>query len=1325
MNNNIETNKRNDANMYDVSTYTDKELYNILDLDSPTDRELEAKIIFLINKYKNIQNASGDQLAEFFENIYKRFFELEEDELSENDEDNEEIEEGFENMKTKISNQEIKKNEQMQPINIKNVPNVMNVKQLDEKNADEIGYTKALEYTNDKLNPLLQQTVKRVISIDSQYRDDKTTLSTEFTFNLSDPLKDVVSLKLYSVQIPYTWYTINNNFGSNFFVLKGNVDGIDNGNHDYQIDISAGNYSPQELTDTINESIVSVQDVYTDVSFGNTNLSYNRFNSLITTNIDIYKQYNETSYELRFPSWSSPEVEDADRLTTIPSFLGFTNDEYKLFHIESTRTVPISTDTANESIRFYIDSTNNYFTINKYIGDIYNNGIGVNLDKIITITLSLQSGNSYTRRQIYTNLNEVIQANTYLSSESEIVRTDISEINNSYFTLKLKPNKNTTNSISGSKMQIQFPDESLTETNLRLVWTGTNSCFQFNADANRIIEVNNVISEVSPLQQELTLFEVFSNPYIYLSCIKPGYDVSTNNYKIEVSNTTQLPYNLSRYVSAINDGLLTTENSSNFVLDNTYVQVDLQNRLNVQFDLTQNINRTSFKIDLTGGFLNQIMNFDTSYNLDIAGTFTSSFAYNTTYNIPTSGIMAKISALTPGETIGADLSFVLNHPPNTNTNNNSTPYATGLINTLENTINQSFTDFKDPDNINILSGTNMRLIKRANENIVDATLNIVINKQLTEADYNIQFLEDTSFNLTTTDFKLDLSGGLSTDIGKYVRYTEDNQNNLSYDITETVINNIGFLNTFLGLSGDPNDDGWYDLSNGSVFTSYITASSPYIIDSSYIAYIQVKPLDIPFYGKTSSTLYNSTEPHGYLIPAPTNRAFVTIEELASSLTAQFTNIPDLYGTKIELSRREPDDGGIDCKFTVVINQNYNQDTWFKNFNIDRVMIDTSFKLENSQQQYNHLDEPTTYSDLSYSTTNLSGSIALGVKGYKGISQNIFRCDTTNNTFELIPYDDGVFTNTNSNNLLFTLPIEVNGLRIDYTRRTLLERMNNLFVGTIAEGSTISIITDEEGIEYTKIRITVNKEYTSKDYRIVFYDPYSFVKCFSGVNSVRNVTWDTTLGWILGFRESTIYYLSDYTTARSASILADTGISTNLFNYFLITLDDYNQNHLNDGLVTITTKETEIPLPSYANRTNYICDPITKELTYNTTLRTDYSKLTQNQIYSLTQIANSKNAANQVSEGEVSAKNYGSGPFAKDVFGIIPMKLSGLKNGDSFVEYGGTLQNQERVYFGPVNIQRMTVKLLGDRGNVVDLNGANWSFSLICEQLYRPQINSKK
>ena len=89
---------------------------------------------------------------------------------------------------------------------------------------------------------------------------------------------------------------------------------------------------------------------------------------------------------------------------------------------------------------------------------------------------------------------------------------------------------------------------------------------------------------------------------------------------------------------------------------------------------------------------------------------------------------------------------------------------------------------------------------------------------------------------------------------------------------------------------------------------------------------------------------------------------------------------------------------------------------------------------------------------------------------------------------------------------------------------------------------------------------------------------------------------------------------------------------------------------------------------------------------------------------------------------VSSKSYGTGPFVTDVFGLIPIKTSGLENGGSYVEFGGTLQNQERSYFGPVNIQRMTVRLVTDRGNLVDLNKANWSFSLICEQLNKLEPN---
>lgn len=62
------------SELYNVDNYTDAQLYDILDMTSPTDCELEAKILHLIRKYTAMQTAAGSQLVEFFEDIYKRFF---------------------------------------------------------------------------------------------------------------------------------------------------------------------------------------------------------------------------------------------------------------------------------------------------------------------------------------------------------------------------------------------------------------------------------------------------------------------------------------------------------------------------------------------------------------------------------------------------------------------------------------------------------------------------------------------------------------------------------------------------------------------------------------------------------------------------------------------------------------------------------------------------------------------------------------------------------------------------------------------------------------------------------------------------------------------------------------------------------------------------------------------------------------------------------------------------------------------------------------------------------------------------------------------------
>jgi hypothetical protein len=295
----------------------------------------------------------------------------------------------------------------------------------------------------------------------------------------------------------------------------------------------------------------------------------------------------------------------------------------------------------------------------------------------------------------------------------------------------------------------------------------------------------------------------------------------------------------------------------------------------------------------------------------------------------------------------------------------------------------------------------------------------------------------------------------------------------------------------------------------------------------------------------------------------------------------------------------------------------------------------------------------------------------------------------------------------------------------------------LLANPITEKSSVSTITKIDGQNYVKFNFILNKVFSTQDYKLVFYDPYSYVKCFSssvnGSNSAQNVTWDSTLGWILGYRNSIEYIMSDYTSiiypstglatqaepamyyysdiSNTFVIYGDTSVSTNLYNYFLIILDDYVQNHLNDGLVTITSHETSTDPGPYV----YACDPVNPST--KIAVPADYGSpgvtYTQQELQAFNQRVKS-----QITQ----ARSYSSGPFVQDIFGIIPVKTTGMAIGSAYIEFGGSLQLQQRLYFGPVNIHRMTIRLLTDRGNTLDLNGANWSFSLVCEQLYKNGIS---
>lgn len=1153
---------------YDINEYTDDQCFEMLDLNNPSDRELEMKILQQIDKYER----KSKRLYQFFEQMYDRFFA--------DDEDEEDVIEGFASDATfqyngkpipkptaepkvvvgakqyKIDdNNQIIVDQQMQqtrpgmggaaqekelPVGMETEGNVV-IKKIDKDVVAKAASsdTRLVDYVKDplKLNPTSQKTIFKMISIDSQYREDsQNTSATNFSLNLSEDLKNVISMKLYSVQIPYTWYTINNNFGSNYFFLKGNSPGIDNGQHDVKVQIRSGTYTAEQIAIAINTSITTLKSniknpqsssIY-DLSFGQTYISYNTAKtqtSKIVFEFDLKKTFNETDYTLYFPNWTSPNVIGGAKSNSIPSFLGYNYNTYLPYIAYSNA----STNFDLTASQFTVSSSNNSFNIIQYSSqsDYSDN----NSDRIIheTITISLKN-NTYDRGNLITSINIAITTNPKLDSVYSFFRlTDITESNNINYgkkriELATKLNRATTKQIVDSKMAIVFPDETTIDSTAK-IWSGNSSCFRFPSET---VELNNIVSETPTSVTNYIIPNNSTN--IILNCIRSGYNISYNNFKTSLIPGT---YTLSDYKDEINASLQRFIDLSNnmAITDGAIIQNGTEFYFETSFptfsfDISRNFTEQQHIIDLTQSFLNRgnIFQFDASYS----------------------------NIYTDSRVIGSQASYEIN-----------------------------------ADN-------------------------------------------------KTISIKAKNSGnGFTDSSGNY------NANDILITLTDITTSDIG------------------------VFCSSVTQD------------------------------------------------FTNYETMAgSSLTANGLTITLVLKVNVTLTEK-------DYKVSFV------GDTWNNNFGLSV--------------------NPYQYPLLTSSIIN----------GTKSIFNNLITISTLNNNNQIIFHPVNPVL-TGGNDIIFEIP------SITYTRDELITQINTLFYqNPLTSNSTITV----DGNNISTVKMTINKTYTSADYKLVFYDIFSFVYCNVGVSNVRNVKWDTTLGWTLGFHTYTEYNLSEFAklgtgqissgflneeyqnyfnniygritapdsptdsgdsentfgiTSRTIyansnssdgrlAIISDSVCNTNLYNYFLLIIDDFIQNHVNDGLITIASVENDIALPSYASQISYQCDPITGRKIAGISTNNQFTSLTAKQLYSM----------NQIIEARRSSSTYTAGPYMRDVFGLIPIKLAGLPFGSTYMEFGGTLQNQNRKYFGPVNIKKMSIKLMNDRGDVVDLNGTNWSFTLICEILATP------
>lgn len=1128
------TKRMEDDTMYDVDTYSDQELYEFLNFFSvPTDRELEHKIYSMMEKYKE-----SSKEFEFFHNILKRFFDLEEAPDEEAEEVNQEqvvkledkFQEGFQ-----------QKQEDTPSAKVGN----MKVQQgsLEPDSAPQT--IKQIEYSKGNLNPLLKESIKRIVSVDSQFREKKLfPHSTAFTFNLSEPLKDVVSMKLYSIQLPYTWYTISDGFGSNFFYIKGNSPGIDNGNFDHMISIQSGNYQAPDFVNYLNQSFQQVFQNNPDINFGTTGVTYNSVNSKLTTIVDIQNIYNEVNYELIFPSSSfTPYSPTNHNITSIPQMLGYANSQYRPNTIYSS---PIP-NTRSDSF-YIVDSSNSTFYIYVYKGPgefvpymANNSNPAVTKDYLFnTVTITIPEGR-YSESEIVSHVNSQISSNTMIKSEQSFLSTTSygrifpnTYIYNMTIVLDRKKIKNTTH----VKYVAYFPD-----SNANPLWVGPSSCFKFPSNYQ---EFNSINSEYN---SEVTTLFLNSSPTIHLKCNLPFYgdvDTDVNDKQIQIPLSDSNGYTIPQYFNTINDQFHQLSQETNRSFD---CYIDTSNNLSlptIHLNIYKVFYNNEFYIDLSGSIFDVTMNFPKIMDSTIS---TSTHTPTTPANVDESETISSNFNLESGYVI-----FDAKNPAYTGLpNNRITIYSIGEGNKL----------------------------------------------------------------VPPVDVYLPIPGGGSMGF---------------YRDTATLIRTIN--NVFSSIkTTDLSDNAFHNIDMTNSYLTYTISAT----------------------GTVSCTFH--------------------------------------MDVRAVLSERDFD----------VILSDPNDHTW---------------------STYLHFQEDTPYKVIVDPSSHIGT-----IQGNDGVYTNQLYLTEKNNFFYINPVYNplgGVYTKNGDYNMTITLTLPLESY---YTKEQIVQNMNEvLYNNPITQGSVMEVSN-----VYSSFRMNINKIFTAKDYRIVFYDSASFTRCNFGLPT--NATYDTVLGWILGFRNQTEYFLTeDYLstdqtlgttyygefsnqpftynkTTGIVTLTGDTSINVNLYNYVMLILDDFTLNRLNDGLVTVTTTDMDIPLPSYASR-NYICDVNTGKLVFgNVPLdKTSGKHMTANQLY----------AANQLLLNKRSKDNMkSSGPFVQDIFALVPIRTNGMQPGQTYIEFGGSLQNQERIYFGPVDIRKMSIQLLNDKGTLLDLNGANWSFSLLIEQLYNP------
>ena len=282
-------------------------------------------------------------------------------------------------------------------------------------------------------------------------------------------------------------------------------------------------------------------------------------------------------------------------------------------------------------------------------------------------------------------------------------------------------------------------------------------------------------------------------------------------------------------------------------------------------------------------------------------------------------------------------------------------------------------------------------------------------------------------------------------------------------------------------------------------------------------------------------------------------------------------------------------------------------------------------------------------------------------------------------------------------------------------------------GNYSNNSIISKMNDllnDKGIDISfEIDDLTNKVSIASDdvsgYTIFFYDndnssDYSFTERHISSHSWTNGTnvqskVNHNLGWLLGFRNIDVqnYDNISYEVKSHTKVTAEALCHLPYTKYFIIVIDDMNKNQSNKSLVQINNGKSHI------NKTTHFKDidnslNCLNDSNFDNYVNSSGRSLTKNQLYSSLQVNNYRASFNETNS-KLSAD------LINNVFAVVPFETKSLVWGNSM--YTSDKNKFIRKYNSPVDISKLSVKLLDDRGNLLNLNGAEWSLSMISTHSY--------